>query len=99
VRRTVEQEEVPHLVEVDLLVEVLPELLERRRLRSPSSMFTASENWARTPPAALQVEPDPSSLCSTRTTPRTPDRARWYAELRPMMPPPMTTTDADLGKS
>ena len=31
------------------------------RLRAPSSMLTASENWARTPPAALLVEPEPNS--------------------------------------
>ena len=61
-------------------------------------MLTASENCARTPPAALQVEPDPSSSFSTSTTSRTPDAARWYAALSPMTPPPITTTSARDGR-
>src|SRR5688572_24849643 len=62
-------------------------------------MFSSSENWARTPPAALQVEPEPSSSLSTTTTSRTPASARWKATDVPITPPPMTTTSAWLGSS
>src|SRR5688572_10404424 len=60
-------------------------------------MLTGSENCARTPPAALQVEPDPRAPASSSTTSRTPARASAWAELRPVMPPPMTTTEAEDG--
>jgi hypothetical protein len=46
-----------------------------RRLCSPSRTLTGSENWARTPPAALAVDPDPSAPASTSTTPVTPAAA------------------------
>src|SRR3954454_1950143 len=62
-------------------------------------MLTASENDARTPPAALHVEPDPRASRSRSTTSRTPARLRWWATLSPITPPPMTTTEASFGSS
>jgi hypothetical protein len=60
-----------------------------------SSIFTAVENWYRTPPALRPVEPSPNiSPLSRTTTLRQPPLARWYAVLTPMMPPPMITTSA-----
>src|SRR4051794_38730054 len=59
-------------------------------------MFSASENCARTPPAAFEVEPLPSAPRSTSTT-SAPASARWNAALNPTMPPPTTTTPAELG--
>src|SRR3954447_25664862 len=60
-------------------------------------MLSGSENCARTPPAPGRVEPEPSASRSSSTTSRTPLRASWYAVLRPITPPPRTTTDADAG--
>src|SRR5215471_14100876 len=57
-------------------------------------MFSSSENWARTPPAALDVEPEPSAARSSTSTSRTPASARWNAMLAPITPPPMITTEA-----
>src|SRR6266508_5163191 len=61
-------------------------------------MLSASENCARTPPAALLVEPAPSSSRSISTTSGTPASARWKAILVPITPPPTTTTLARLGR-
>src|SRR4051794_15536037 len=59
-------------------------------------MFNASENCARTPPAALDVDPAPSrSRSRSRTS--TPASARWKAVLVPITPPPTTTTSARAG--
>src|SRR5262249_41361878 len=66
------------------------------RLRRAMSMFRASENWVRTPPAARDVEPAPSEPRSTKTT-STPASARWKAALVPITPPPTITTSADAG--
>jgi len=63
------------------------------------AMLAALLNEARTPPAALHVDPHASSSFSTRTTSVTPDSARWNATLAPITPPPMTTTDARSGRS
>ena len=50
------------------------------RLRRPMAMLSGSENCARTPPAALLVEPDASSARSSRST-SIPASARWNATL------------------
>src|SRR4029450_1679933 len=55
-------------------------------------MLRGSENCARTPPAALLVEPEASWSRSTRTTSGTPASARWKAMLAPITPPPTTAT-------
>src|SRR5690348_2202836 len=60
-------------------------------------MFSGSENWARTPPAALDVDPPASWPRSTSRT-STPASARWKAALVPMTPPPTTTTSARAGR-
>src|SRR5690242_3126430 len=61
-------------------------------------MLSASENWARTPPAALDVDPTPRpSRSRSRTS--TPASARWKAVLVPMTPPPTTTTSARAGSA
>src|SRR4051812_21743544 len=66
--------------------------------RAPSTMLSASENCARTPPAALDVDPAPSpSRSRSRTS--TPASARWKAVLVPMTPPPTTTTSARAGSA
>ena len=69
------------------------------RLRAPSSMLSRSANWARTPPAALLVEPEPSSARSSSSTSVIPASARWKATLTPITPPPMITTSARPGSS
>src|SRR5438094_557611 len=61
-------------------------------------MFSASENWVRTPPAARDVEPPPSCPLSTRTT-SMPASARWKAALTPITPPPTITTSAERGRA
>jgi hypothetical protein len=63
------------------------------------AMLAALLKEARTPPAALHVDPHASSSLSTRTTSVTPDSARWNAMLVPITPPPTTTTDACSGRS
>jgi hypothetical protein len=60
-------------------------------------MFAALLNDARTPPAALLVEPEASSFISSSTTSAIPASARWNAMLVPITPPPTTTIDARLG--
>src|SRR5205085_4497330 len=67
------------------------------RLRCPSWIFSASENCARTPPAAREVDPLASAARSKSTT-STPASARWNAALVPITPPPTITADADLGR-
>src|SRR5712691_7631414 len=58
-------------------------------------MFASFENWWRTPPALRPVDPVASiGSRSRRTTPVMPRRARWYATLAPMHPPPTITTSA-----
>jgi hypothetical protein len=47
------------------------------RLRAPSAMFTGSENCARTPPAAFDVEPAPRASRSRTTMSRIPRLASW----------------------
>ena len=47
-----------------------------------------------TTPIAWQVEPAVSWAFSTRRTSCSPARARWYATLHPVIPPPMTTIRA-----
>ncbi len=59
-------------------------------------MFNGSENCARTPPAAREVEPLASSARSSSST-STPASARWNAALHPITPPPTITTEADSG--
>ena len=93
----VEEEEVADLVEVDLGARPLARSrVNASMLRSPIAMFSGSENWARMPPAARLVEPDASSIRSSRQT-STPASARWNATLVPITPPPTTTTSAPLG--
>jgi hypothetical protein len=62
-------------------------------------MLISSENMARTPPAALHVDPLPKDPPSSSRTSRTPASARWKAVLTPMTPPPTTTTLARAGRS
>src|SRR6266536_451544 len=62
-------------------------------------MLARLVNEERTPPTALDVEPDPRRSRSTRTTSPTPASARWNAQLVPMTPPPTTTTSARRGIS
>src|SRR5262245_3684431 len=63
-------------------------------------MFASFENWWRTPPALRPVDPVASSGSrSTRTAPVMPRRARWYATLAPMHPPPTITTSAQRGNA
>src|SRR5438067_9118297 len=58
-------------------------------------MFASLENWWRTPPALRPVDPAASiGSRSRRTTRVMPRRARWYATLAPMQPPPMITLSA-----
>src|SRR6266498_3563613 len=57
-------------------------------------MLARLVNEERTPPTALQVEPEPRLSRSMRTTSLTPASARWNAQLVPMTPPPMMTTSA-----
>ena len=52
-----------------------------------------------TSPAEWNVEPLVRSARSTSTTSVRPSSARWYATLAPPTPPPMTTTDADVGNA
>ena len=59
-------------------------------------MFSASENCARRPPAAFEVEPLASWSRSSRTT-SAPASARWNAALTPTTPPPTITTSAPDG--
>src|SRR5690242_11555481 len=59
-------------------------------------MLRASENCARRPPAALEVEPPASWSRSSRTT-SAPASARWNAALAPTTPPPTITTSAPAG--
>src|SRR5215210_2589685 len=65
----------------------------------PIFTFSSSENIARTPPAPLAVEPEPSSPRSTSTTSSTPRSARWNAMLVPFTPPPTMTTLAFISVS
>ena len=67
------------------------------KLRAPSMMFASSENWQRRPPAARLVEPPASSPRSMSTMSSTPAFASSYAVAVPIIPPPMMTTDADVG--
>src|SRR6266540_6417010 len=60
-------------------------------------MLARLVNEERTPPTALQVEPEPRLSRSMRTTLPTPASARWNAQLVPMTPPPMMTTSASEG--
>src|SRR6266540_571778 len=57
-------------------------------------MLARLVNEERTPPTALQVEPEPRLSRSMRTTSSTPASAKWNAQLVPMTPPPMMTTSA-----
>src|SRR5580765_1499115 len=58
-------------------------------------MFTGVENWARTPPMLLPVEPLPCELSRSMTsTLLQPACVRCQAMLEPTMPPPMMTTSA-----
>src|SRR4051794_30934945 len=61
-------------------------------------MFSGSENCARTPPAALDVDP-PASSARSRSSTSTPASARWNAVLVPITPPPTTTTSARAGRA
>ena len=56
-----------------------------------------SRNWP-TIPAACQVVPEAICFLSIRTASLTPRLARWYSVEIPVMPPPMTTTDARSGR-
>ena len=52
-------------------------------------------NWARMPPFAFDVEPEPGKgSFSIRQTSGRPRRARWNATLQPMTPAPMIATSA-----
>src|SRR6267142_1936195 len=56
------------------------------------------ENWARMPPAALDVEPAPGNgSFSSTTTSLTPRRPSQNAIEAPMQPAPITTTEAVVG--
>src|SRR5688572_1867633 len=58
-------------------------------------MLAGLENWWRTPPAFLPV--DPAASCGSRssnTTSVIPCWARCHATLHPMHPPPTITTSA-----
>src|SRR6478609_4341535 len=58
-------------------------------------MLTGVENWARTPPMLLPVEPLPCELSRSMTsTLLQPACVRCHAMLEPTMPPPMMTTSA-----
>src|SRR5690348_13702009 len=65
-----------------------------RSERSAMRTLSSSANWARIPPAALDVDPDASASRSSSTTSCTPSRRRWYAVAAPRAPPPITTTSA-----
>ena len=59
------------------------------------SMLAEWENWCRTPPAFLPVEPVAS--CGSRSINTTfvmPRCAKCHATLQPMQPPPTITTSA-----
>src|SRR5712692_141453 len=58
-------------------------------------ILTEVENWARTPPMLLPVDPLPCA--DSRSITKTflhPAAVKWYAMLEPTMPPPMRTTSA-----
>src|SRR5262249_19792145 len=58
-------------------------------------MFTGVENWARTPPMLLPVDPLPCELSrSITSTFLQPACVRCQAMLEPTIPPPMMTTSA-----
>ena len=94
----VEQEQVADAMEVDLGSRALAKRSNASRLRRPTAMLSGSENCARTPPAALLVEPEASSARSSSST-STPASARWKAALVPITPPPTTTTSAVVGSA
>src|SRR2546430_655113 len=63
-------------------------------LRHDNSMLASSAHCERTEANERPVLPSAGpSNCSTTTT-RFPAFARWYAQLAPMAPAPMTTTSA-----
>jgi hypothetical protein len=66
-------------VQVDLPARALAERAQASSESSPARTFSSSENIARTPPAPLLVEPEPSSA---------------NAMLTPITPPPTVTTEA-----
>ena len=90
----VEQEQVTDAVQVDLGSWAAPRTARMPPgFAGPTAMLSGSENCARTPPAALLVEPEASSARSTSSV-STPASARWKAALVPITPPPTTTTSA-----
>ena len=69
-----EQEQVADLVQVDLPARAAGKSLKSSRLRWAIRMLSGSQNCARTPPAAFEVEPEPSWSRSRSTTGRRPRR-------------------------
>src|SRR5664279_2001391 len=58
-------------------------------------MLTGVENWARTPPMLLPVDPLPCAVSrSITSTFVQPSATRWQAMLDPTIPPPIRTTSA-----
>lgn len=52
----------------------------------------------RLPPAVCQVVPEVSRSLSSSTARPTPSLVKWYRVWQPKLPPPMTTTSAELGR-